>query len=280
MSNPDIYLVDNGSLSPTATIQLRELAKQLSLLSSHDIQAVSLLHSHKVPKEQVGNIEVTIVKRAMKQAIKSGQIEFIIVPLFLGPSLAITQYLPEVIDSFRQDNPDLHVQIAAPLCGHSIEQPDIRLAKILQAHVQELTQSISRSKLEIALVDHGTPIKAVNVIRNKVAGQLSILLQRNIIACSMERRVGNEYDFNEPLLENLDQISNCSGGQLILAMFFLLEGRHAGPNGDVVEIAGDLVKRGVYTSIKMTSLLGAHPLLLEILNDRLQEAMHSMGVKN
>ena len=70
MYNPDIYLVDNGSLSPTATIQLRELAKQLSLLSSHDIQAVSLLHSHKVPKEQVGNIEVTIVKRAMKEAIK------------------------------------------------------------------------------------------------------------------------------------------------------------------------------------------------------------------
>ena len=279
MSKPDIYLVDNGSLSATATIQLRELAKQLSLLSSHTIQAVSLLHSHKVPKVQVGNMEATIVKRAMKDAIKSGQIEFIIVPLFLGPSLAITQYLPEVIDSFRQDNPDLHVQIAAPLCGHSIEQPDIRLAKILQAHVQELTRSISAPKLEIALVDHGTPIKAVNVIRNKVAGQLSILLQHNIIACSMERRDGNEYDFNEPLLGNLDQISNCSGGQLIVAMFFLLEGRHAGPGGDVAEIAEGLVKRGAYTSINMTALLGAHPILLEILNDRLQEAMHSMGVK-
>lgn len=279
MSKPDIYLVDNGSLSATATIQLRELAKQLSLLSSHTIQAVSLLHSHKVPKVQVGNMEATIVKRAMKEAIKSGQIEFIIVPLFLGPSLAITQYLPEVIDSFRQDNPDLHVQIAAPLCGHSIEQPDIRLAKILQAHVQELTRSTSSPKLEIALVDHGTPIKAVNVIRNKVAGQLSILLQQNIIACSMERRDGNEYDFNEPLLGNLDQKSNCSGGQLIVAMFFLLEGRHAGPGGDVAEIAEGLVKRGAYTSIKMTALLGAHPILLEILNDRLQEAMHSMGVK-
>ena len=95
----------------------------------------------------------------------------------------------------------------------------------------------------------------------------------------MERRDGNEYDFNEPLLGNLDQKSNCSGGQLIVAMFFLLEGRHAGPGGDVAEIAEGLVKRGAYTSIKMTALLGAHPILLEILNDRLQEAMHSMGVK-
>lgn len=279
MYKPDIYLVDNGSLSPAATIQLRELAKRLSLLSSHTIQAVSLLHSHKVPKVEVDNIEATIVKRAMREAIKSGQNEFIIVPLFLGPSLAISQYLPQVIDSFRQDNPDLHVVIAAPLCGHNIDQPDIRLAKILQAHVQELTRSISAPKLEIALVDHGTPIKAVNVIRNKVADQLSILLRHEIIACSMERRDGNEYDFNDPLLENLAQISNFSGGQLIVAMFFLLEGRHAGPGGDVAEIAEDLVKRGVYTSIKMTALMGAHSLLLEILNDRLQEVMQSIGVK-
>ena len=277
MSKPDIYLVDNGSLSPIATIQLREIAKKLSLLSSHNIQAVSLLHSHKVPKVQVENIEATIVKRAMREAIECGQIDFVIVPLFLGPSLAITQYLPEVIDSFRHDNPDLRVQIAAPLCGHCIEEPDIRLAKILQAHVQELTRGIFAPKLEIALVDHGTPINAVNVIRNKVADQLSILLQHNIIPCSMERRDGNEYDFNEPLLENLGQLSNCSGGHLIVAMFFLLAGRHAGSGGDVAEIAEDLLKRGVYTSVKMTALLGAHNLLIEILNDRLQEAIDSMA---
>ena len=107
MSKPDIYLVDNGSLSPIATIQLRMIAKKLSLLSSHNIQAVSLLHSHKVPKVQVENIEATIVKRAMREAIECGQIEFVIVPLFLGPSLAITQYLPEVIDSDSNSSKDV-----------------------------------------------------------------------------------------------------------------------------------------------------------------------------
>ena len=55
----------------------------------------------------------------------------------------------------------------------------------------------------------------------------------------MERREGDAYAFNDPLLESLGGISGFAGGRLILAMFFLLPGRHAGEGGDVAEIYGD-----------------------------------------
>jgi hypothetical protein len=59
-------------------------------------------------------------------------------------------------------------------------------------------------------------------------------------------------------------------------MFFLLPGRHAGDGGDVSEIMQHLVARRAYGSAKMSPLLGEHPLLLEILKDRLDASIHAM----
>ena len=56
-------------------------------------------------------------------------------------------------------------------------------------------------------------------------------------------------------------------------MFFLLPGRHAGEGGDVAEICKGLIAEGTFEQIQNTPLLGEHPMLLEILEDRLQETM-------
>ena len=58
---PDIYLIDNGSLRPDATLFLRRLASVLSLRSGYMVEQVSLLHSHKVPADQMGGQEATIL---------------------------------------------------------------------------------------------------------------------------------------------------------------------------------------------------------------------------
>lgn len=89
----------------------------------------------------------------------------------------------------------------------------------------------------------------------------------------MERRDGPEYAFNDPLLENLAGVEGYKGSHLVLAMFFLLPGRHAGEGGDVVQIADGLMKQGDFQSIQTSSLLGEHTLLLEILCDRLNLAL-------
>jgi sirohydrochlorin ferrochelatase len=269
MSTPIVFLIDNGSLRPSATFSLRCLAYALNLRTGLPVDAVSLLHSHKVPSEDLGGEPATIVKRRLRECLAEGHRQFVFLPLFLGPSLAIVDYLPSIIEEARESHPDLDVRIAPVLSGEAIDSPDIRLSEILADQIRRLKPDGST---KVALVDHGTPIREVNHVRNAVAAQLAANLGSEVAAvraCSMERREGEEYAFNEPLLERLAEDAAFRGGRLILAMFFLLPGRHAGEGGDVMEIADGLKAAGGFDSIETTPLLGEHPRLLDLLEDRL-----------
>jgi hypothetical protein len=89
----------------------------------------------------------------------------------------------------------------------------------------------------------------------------------------MERREGAAYDFCEPLLERLLRSPGWNGGEVVVAMQFLLPGRHAGPDGDVAEIcrAAEAVSGGALRTT-MTGLVAEHPLLVDILADRWRAA--------
>lgn len=271
-SLPTVFLIDNGSLRPQATFALRALAGQLSTRVGYSVEPVSLLHSHKVDASALGGEPATIVRRRLRECVEAGERSFIMLPLFLGPSSAIRDYLPELIEEARQLAPDLSVRIADPLIGGDVQLPDARLAQILADHVRAVLARNEMKSPTVALVDHGTPVQSVNIVRNAVAKQLSALLSgtvSEVIASSMERRDGPEYAFNEPLLERIDTVAK-SRGDCIVAMFFLLPGRHAGEGGDVVEICDGLRERGAFEAVHVTPLLGEHPLLLEILEDRLR----------
>ena len=85
------------------------------------------------------------------------------------------------------------------------------------------------------LVDHGTPLRSVNQIREEIGQQVKVLLSGQVTAfstCSMERRDGPEYDFNDPLLESvLSDWSVRYTEDIVLAQLFLSPGRHAGKGG-------------------------------------------------
>jgi hypothetical protein len=269
MTAPIIFLIDNGSLRPQATLSLRGLAATLSHRSGLLIEPVSLLHSHKVPADRLDGVPATIVKRRMRECLALGQREFICLPLFLGPSSAITRYLPEVIEDLRLEYSDLQVRIAAPLAGENPDVPDRRLARILANHVRDLGLS---GTTKVALVDHGTPNLDVNRVRNAVACQLADELglpPSRVLACSMERRKGDAYAFNDPLLESIGGRPGFAGGSLILAMFFLLPGRHAGKGGDVEEIYAGLLESHAFARVEATPLLSESPQLIELLEARL-----------
>ena len=267
----EIFLVDNGSLAPEATLELRGLAAALTRRLGREVEAVSLLHSHKVDPAELGGMEATIVKRRMRVSFAAGRRRFIILPLFLGPSRAITEYLPELLGELREECPEMEVVVADCLLGKSVDQPDGRLIQMLADNVRAADPE---GTMQVALVDHGTPAPEVNRLRNTVARDLAKLLGYEVIACSMERRSGAEYDFNEPLLEHLPTVANLKGGRLLAAMFFLLPGRHAGAGGDVAQIGAELVKSGAYEAVVCTALLGRHPLLVDLLAERLLETGH------
>jgi sirohydrochlorin ferrochelatase len=271
MTTPIVFLVDNGSLRPQATFGLRCLAEGLARRTALRVEAVSLLHSHKIAADKLNGVPATIVKRRLRECLAAGHHEFVCLPLFLGPSRAIGDYLPQVVDELSGEYPELKVRIAPVLAGEDFDAPDPRLAQMLADQIRALQPSQS---MKVALVDHGTPIIEVNRVRNAVARQLASELGAPVVLpCSMERREGGAYAFNDPLLEKLGSVEDFAGGQLVLAMFFLLPGRHAGEGGDVDEICEGLIAEGTFEQIQNTPLLGEHPMLLEVLEDRLRETI-------
>ena len=257
-------------------MELRCLASELSVRMGRKVLPVSLLHSDKISAIKLWGKKAQTVKNTLRRWIEADGRSFVFLPLFLGPSRAITGYLPELIKDARKQAPDLDVVIAPPLAGENVEAPDMRLAKILADHVRQKLKDSGLNAARVAVIDHGTPEKAVNRVRNAVAAQVRSLLNSDfteVAACSMERREGAEYDFNEPLLENLDKLENWQGSDLIVAMLFLLPGRHAGLEGDVAEICQKLTERAAFRSVEQTGLMGKHPLLIDILADRLDTAL-------
>src|SRR6185312_14787273 len=139
--------------------------------------------------------------------------ELTVVPLFVGPSLALTRVLPALIAK----QPTLRVRVAEPL------QPPgaTALSPILSDLVREQLPS---PHTRVAVVDHGSPARAVSVARDEVAAQVRAQLGgsvREVAACSMERRPGAEYDFNEPLLETLLARPEWRTGPVIIALLFI-----------------------------------------------------------
>lgn len=270
MPAPLTILMDNGSLEPAATLGLRGLAAKLGERIGQAVAPVSLLHSSAVPPEKLGGIAAEILEPALERRLAAGQSDFLIVPLFFGPSGALTDYLPKRVAHLRGKHPALSVRVAAPLFAAG----DDRLARILADQVR----AVGSASRRVALVDHGSPAKAVTDVRNELACQLAGRLGDGytVAPASMERREGAAYDFGEPLLERLLRSPGWHAGEVIIAMQFLLPGRHAGPAGDVAEIcrAAEAAGNGALRTT-MTGLVAEHPLLVEILADRWRAAADS-----
>jgi sirohydrochlorin ferrochelatase len=145
---------------------------------------------------------------------------------------------------------------------------EARLAQILFDHIREQIGPGERPR--VAIVDHGSPNPEVTEVRNLVAAQVRESLGGAVLdveACSMERREGAEYDFNEPVLANLLTKPGWKDEQVVVGMLFIAPGRHAGEDGDVVQICR-AARGGDAAAVKITRLLGEHPVLLDILADR------------
>ena len=257
MAGTRIILVDNGSYEPAATLALRDLAKSVSFLTKQEVRPVSTMHSTKIAPALLGGQPAVIFEQAVQQAKADGIDELVVLPLFIGPSRAITEYLPKV---FADAQPGaMKLTIRQPLFGEDGFELTGMLADNLRA------TGWTKGSGTVLLCDHGSPIPEVTACRNALAATLRQelgLKPEELIACSMERREGAEYDFNEPLLEHALQSAK---GDAVILMLFLLPGRHAGPDGDVATIAKEHAPAGLRW--KLSPLLGTHtslPSLLEL----------------
>ena len=127
----------------------------------------------------------------------------------------------------------------------------------------------------ILLCDHGTPTKAVNDARTLLGLQLRKRLGsvvRDVIPCAMERRPDAAYDFNDPLLEAALSSVDATA-PVVVALMFLQPGKHAGAGGDIAQIIATAVMARPSLAVHTTGVLGVDPLLIDILADRVYQAV-------
>jgi sirohydrochlorin ferrochelatase len=279
MTNPAIALLDNGSLRPAATLALRRTAAALAERVGRSVYPVSLLHSNKIPADELGGEAAATFGPWLRRRAEAGAREFVVVPYFLGPSRALTEYLPERVAKLREPWLDLVVRVA-PALGEGGAAAVDRLAAVLEERTQAVLASCvnSAARAAVAVVDHGSPEPKVTVLRDAVAARLRERLGsavRAVAPCSMERREGDEYAFADPLLAALLEREPFDRGVVIAAMLFLSPGRHAGPDGDVAQICRAAEAAHPELRVTMTDLLGGHPALIELLAERLEQGLRA-----
>lgn len=270
------FLVDNGSLRSASTLGLRRVANNLSILTGLEVQPVSVLHSHKVAPSELAGRPAEIFAQAVKRQLAAGTKRVVVLPLFFGPSKALTEYLPQTFSELARESPDARLVVADALGGNA-DEPDTRLAIALQERVMEQVTRYGLYDAPVILVDHGSPVQAVADLRNRVGKRLRNALKpagHTVAVSSMERRPGPEYAFNEPLLEHLLGTPGFAEGAVIIAQLFLLEGRHAGSEGDIADICQAAESNYPGLHCYRTELLGEHPLIAEILRDRLRSVLN------
>lgn len=269
---PIHLLVDNGSLRPEATLSLRRLSAELGRETGVAVHPVSLLHASRVSPSELGGQPAATFEPFLRRMIEQGQRHFRVVPLFFGPSRALTELIPEKVGEMRREAGDLRVEVTPCLCPGDAES-DQFIATLLADAVRKTIQEHSLTQPRVALVDHGSPIGPVTQVRNRLAAVLADQLGECVAAvspCSMERRDGPAYAFNEPLLENLLRQPDWRDGPIVVAMLFLQPGRHAGEGGDVAMICTDAEAEHPKLKTFRTPLVGEHPGLLAVLVQRLR----------
>ena len=268
MAGTRILLVDNGSYEPAATLALRGLALEVGKLIGQEVHPVTTMHSTKIDPALLGGVPAVIFEGAVAQAKADGIDELIVLPLFIGPSRAITEYLPKVFADAQPGK--MKLSMREPLFGPELQSMLIDNLK---------STGWTKGSGTVLLCDHGSPIREVTVCRNSLANQLRNQLgleDGELIGCSMERREGPEYAFNEPLLQNALGLTKLKGDTVIL-MLFLLPGRHAGTDGDVATIAKEHAPSDIRW--KISPLLGTHPLLPQVLAARYSDKRSELSDK-
>jgi len=270
LKNRKYFLIDNGSLRAGSILQMRKIATRLSRSSKCVIEPYGLMHSHKVDPAQL-NGEPSQSMQEYLGGDKSEQVnEIRALPFFLGPSLAITDWLPENLAAWQKRNSGARkYRILAPL----YQKGDNRLAEAMAELCLAKIKNNDLQSPRVAMVDHGTPLPEVNQVRELVGEEMKRILDGQIAGfstCAMERRPDPQYDFNNPLLETLLEQWHQEGvSEVVVSQFFLLPGRHAGPDGDLAEICQPFTEKGM--KIFRTENLGTHTLVEQILLDRIRQ---------
>ena len=271
MSNPTLLLVDNGSSRPESALNLRRLARRLSQVSGREIHPVSLQHANKIDPKELDGVVADTFHPFMARRLSRGERRFLVLPLFFGPSRALSSFIPDQVSRLQTEFGAFELIQAQVLCPLPEGEP--HLARILHEQLPATAMTPRR----VILVDHGSPMPDVTAVRHYLAHQLRDLLgpDDQLAEAVMERRKGGDYDFNGALLLQVlgRMAEEDDRTPIALSLLFMSPGRHAGSGGDIETICRQVRSQYPQLTIETSGLVGEHDGLITILQQRLNSAL-------
>ena len=119
MTETEVFLVDNGSLAPDATLELRGLAKALSGRLNYPVEVVSPLHSHKVDPVDLDGVEGNDFEASYAGFVCSGSRTFFDNTAFSGAA-GNHGLLAGIVGGVARGMPRDKVSVADCLFGKSV----------------------------------------------------------------------------------------------------------------------------------------------------------------
>ena len=245
-----MLLVDNGSLEPAATLNLRRVAAALEATAGRAVAPVSWKHSDRIPAERLEGRPASTLGPFIREQFARGERVFHVLPFFISPQGAIGSSLRRDLEQLQAELGPFSFTFGAGLSETGV------IVRIVAERIRETARAAGLVSPPVVLVDHGGPSAASAALRDRLAAEVAAELGREFtppVAASME---GD----HPPLLAEVLSAPAHAGRDVIVALLFLSPGRHAGPGGDIAEICAASPAR-----THCTGLIGTHPLAISAL---------------
>lgn len=274
-----VALIDNGSLEPAATRNLRAVAAALSVSAGLTVHAVSWKHSDRLPAADLDGVRAVTLASFVRTQLAQGERDFLFVPFFVSAQGAIGSALRADLEKIARESDSGSFGFSFTFTDGLAARGAI--AEIVAARIRETITTLAVraphqppvTRPSVIVVDHGGPSPASATLRDQLAAEVRTLLGSEVgplTAASME---GAEHAHNRPLLADALAAPGFDRGDVVIAPLFLSPGRHAGPKGDLAQIA-----RAAETSLStlrchFTELVGTHPRAAGVLAEALRAAL-------
>jgi sirohydrochlorin ferrochelatase len=233
------------------------------------------LHSSAADPSGLGGQPAQLLEPALHDFLEKNAFgEAVLLPLFFGPSGALTDYLPERIAMLAGKYPRAKIHLARWLVDPA--EADERIALALAGSVRRTIEHNRLFRPNVVLVDHGSPQPAVAAVRDHLGAQVRRLLgneAEEVGVASMEKRPGPQYAFNDPLLATRLRTLPFDRGDVVVALQFLSPGRHAGPEGDVARICAEARRERPELCTHLAETIASDPHVIAVLADHYRQAL-------
>lgn len=264
-----VALIDNGSLAAAAHRNLRALALALAQRTGTQVEAVSWKHSDRINPEMLDGVRAQTLVPWLTRQVLAGQREFVFIPFFVSAQGAIGSWLRKDIEKLQSELGGFRFAFTSGLNTQGA------LVHIVSDRIRETIRRHELRRPPVIVVDHGGPSPRSAQLRDSIAAELHHLLRTEISSLAAASLEGAEYRHNLPVFTDVLASAGFDRGDVVVAPLFLAPGRHAGPRGDLMEIAVAAEDRLTAAPLRchFTELVGTHPDVTDVLAHALTQTL-------